>query len=301
MLPRADADNHRSCHPAFFDKMKQVMTLATLGPYLAASVSLAATFLAFAYFRKSTRTTTARIEESEKTKLEFLATVSHELKTPLTAIKEGLLFLRDNRGDVNRVHLDRTLDICLNSTKKLELMIQNLLNHAKMEAGMYEFDDKPKDFVAVVNNAIHGLRPIADRRGQAIEVYTHSHRCWGVFSAEGISHAVENMLMNAIKYADPAHPIAISIRRIEEGQTPQLEFKVTNHGKEILATEIDQLFKRFFRASNSGGQQGVGLGLNLVKRIIEAHQGSISVESEDGITIFTFRIPQVNEPVEISA
>ena len=80
-----------------------------------------------------------------------------------------------------------------------------------------------------------------------------------------------------------------------------MEFKVTNHGKEILATEIDQLFKRFFRASNSGGQQGVGLGLNLVKRIIEAHQGSISVESEDGITIFTFRIPQVNEPVEISA
>lgn len=277
------------------------MNLESALVYLLAILAIAAAFAAIAYVRRSFNSMNARLAEFEKVKLEFLATVSHELKTPLTAIKEGLLFLRDNRETVKPAHLDRTIDVCLNSTKRLELMIQNLLNHSKMDAGLYEFDDKPKDFAAVVNDAIRNLRPIADRRGQVIEVYTHSPRCWGVFSAEGISHAVENMIMNAIKYADPQHPIAISIRRIEGSPLPLLEFKVTNHGAAIQPAELSRIFDRFFRASNTGGQQGVGLGLNLVKRIVEAHQGTVTAESEEGITTFTFRIPQVNEPAEASA
>jgi signal transduction histidine kinase len=253
------------------------------------------------HFRAASKGLARQIEELESSRGKFLADFSHELRTPLTAIKEGLHFLKDGGSAMQPGHFNRTLDVCLNASKKLELMIQNILNHAKLEEGFYTFDDKPKDFAGVVNAAITGLRPIADRRGQAIEVFTHSNRCWGVFSAEGISHAVENILMNAIKYADSEHPISVTIRRVEGAPTPFLECKITNHGAPIPAAHARHVFERFFRAANSGGQQGIGLGLNLVKRIIEAHHGSVTVESDEGITTFSFRIPQVNEPQEASA
>jgi signal transduction histidine kinase len=289
------------CDGTFLLKLKEIMNLGTATLIAYAFVSTAAALICVWLSRRASKTLSSRLEESERMKLEFLATISHELKTPLTAIKEGILFLKDNRETIKPVNLDRTLDICLNSTKRLELMIQNLLNQAKMNEGLYEFDDKPKDFAAVVNNAVRNLRPIADRRGQTIEVYTHSTQCWGLFSADGISHAVENIIMNAIKYGDANQPIATSIRRIEGTPLCQLEFKVTNHGKEIPATELNQVFDRFFRGSNVTGQQGVGLGLNLVRRIVEAHHGTISVNSEDGMTSFVIRIPQVNAPEEASA
>lgn len=234
----------------------------------------------------------AKIEELDSMKSDFLSTVSHELKTPLTAIKEGLSLLTEKQGSLP-VHVQsRTLEICTQSVKRLETMIQNLLNHARMESGFYSFDERTKNFVSVVESAIQGIRPIAERRKQVIELSVETDNHLAAFSTEGITHAVENLLFNAVKYGDNAHPIRVRVSRLDAKPVPQLEVRVTNHGKGLLPSELKQVFERFFRASNADGQKGVGLGLSVVRRIVEAHHGTVAAESNDGVTTFYFRIPQ---------
>lgn len=234
----------------------------------------------------------SKIEELDSMKSDFLSTVSHELKTPLTAVKEGLSLLTDKQGALPPHVQTRTLDICNQAVKRLETMIQNLLNHARMESGFYSFDERAKNFVSVVEQAVQGIRPIAERRKQVIEVDLKTDNYLAAFSSEGIVHAVENLLFNAVKYGDNAHPIKVKVSRIDAKPVPQLEVRVTNRGKGLLPAELKQVFERFFRAANADGQKGVGLGLSVVKRIIEAHHGEVAAESDNGVTSFYFRIPQ---------
>lgn len=234
----------------------------------------------------------AKIEELDRMKGDFLSTVSHELKTPLTALKEGLLLMAEKREALPASAAARTIDVCTQATKRLEMMIQNLLDHAKMESGFYSFDERPKNFVSVLQEAIEGVRPIAERRGLAIELHVRTPSHEAAFSSDGIRHAIENLLVNAIKYGDGSRPITIEVERIESRPVPQLEVRVSNYGKSLLPAELTQVFERFFRARNADGQKGVGLGLSVVKRIIEAHHGSVAAESSGGVTCFSFRMPQ---------
>ncbi|MBI3555303.1 MAG: HAMP domain-containing histidine kinase [Deltaproteobacteria bacterium] len=234
----------------------------------------------------------AKLEELDNMKGDFLSTVSHELRTPLTSLKEGLNFLAEKQPALPSHVTTRTIDVCNQSMKRLETMIQNILNHAKMESGFYSFDERPKDFVTVLEAAINGVKPIAERRGRAMDLIINTTNCLASFSTEGITHAMENLLLNAIKYGDPSHPIQIELSRIHQSPVPQLEVRVTNRGKGLQPKELKQDFERFFRASNADGQKGVGLGLSVVKRIIEAHHGVVEVNSTNGVTTFWFRIPQ---------
>jgi signal transduction histidine kinase len=249
--------------------------------------------------RKEFNAMASKLEELDRMKGDFLSTVSHELRTPLTALKEGIAFLAEKQSQLNPSVVARTLEVCNQSAKRLETMIQNLLNHAKMESGFYSFDERPKNFLSVIETAIQGVKPIAERRKIAIELDVQSkdpvRHFTAAFSTEGVTHAIENLLLNAIKYGDNAYPIEVEVRR-ETGSlsaVPYIELRVRNHGKGLLPTELTQVFERFFRASNADGQQGVGLGLSVVKRIVEAHHGTVAAESVDSRTTFSFRIPQL--------
>jgi signal transduction histidine kinase len=144
----------------------------------------------------------------------------------------------------------------------------------------------------VVEAALQGVRPIADRRGMHIELRMQAKQPLAAFSTEGITHVLENLLFNAVKYGDASEPIVVEVKRLPGEPVAQLEVRVINRGKGLLPAELKQVFERFFRASNADGQKGVGLGLSVVKRIIEAHHGTVWAESEGGVTTFAFRIPQ---------
>ncbi|MEW6057393.1 MAG: HAMP domain-containing sensor histidine kinase [Bdellovibrionota bacterium] len=242
--------------------------------------------------REEFNTMAARLEELDRMKGDFVSTVSHELRTPLTALKEGLTLLSEKQQSLPSNVSERTLEICNQATKRLEMMIQNLLNHAKMESGFYSFDERPKNLISVLEAAIHGVKPIAERRGMIIDLLSQSSKIDAAFSTEGITHVIENLLLNAIKYGDNMRPIVVEVKRHETVPVPQLEVSVTNHGRGLLPNELTQVFERFFRASNAQGQQGVGLGLSVVKRIIEAHHGTVSAESAEGVTVFRLKMPQ---------
>jgi signal transduction histidine kinase len=239
----------------------------------------------------------SKLEELDRMKFDFLSTVSHELKTPLTALKEGLAFIGEKQGSLSPVVAARALEVCSQAVKRLETMIQNILNHAKMDSGFYSFDERPKDFIAVLDGAIQGIKPIAERRRIPIELRAPSVQIFASFSTEGITHAIENLVLNAVKYGESARPVVVDVKRVDIRPVPQIEVRVINHGRGILPTELTKVFERFFRGANSDGHSGVGLGLNVVKRIIEAHHGTVEAQSADGITTFLLRIPQRYESV----
>lgn len=215
----------------------------------------------------------------------FINTLTHDLKNPLTAASmSAQLILRhpDRVGacvaSANRI---------VSSLNRLEGMIDNLLDFNRIRAGEplalpFTHCDVKETVHAVVDelSLMYGSRFLLD----ANESVT------GYWSCEGIRRAVVNLAENAVKYSTPDTPIAISLRRMHDA----FELSVHNQGAPIPENEIPRLFEQYRRAKSAeaGPKRGWGLGLALVKSVVDAHHGNIRVDSANGKgTRFTLEIP----------
>jgi signal transduction histidine kinase len=244
-----------------------------------------------------------RLEHLDSAKTEFLATISHEIKNPLAALKEGMNLLA-SQGDSMLPHArSKAFSACLIASKRLESMINNLLNPSRMEMGLFDFDLTPKDLTAAIQTAMDEVRPLAQKKGMAIE-YSGGEGILAAFNWDGMVQVFENLLLNAIKYGNENTTIeiraALKSRTIEKAELPHLELAVINDGRAIPEAELAQVFERFYRGANSKLQQGMGLGLHVVKRIVEAHHGGISAACEAGKTRFELWIPGRYETEAVS-
>ncbi len=243
-----------------------------------------------------------RLESLDSAKNEFLATISHEIKNPLAALKEGMNLLASQSEQMLPAARNRAFSACLIAAKRLESMINNLLHHSRMETGLFDFDLTPKDLSAAIHTAMEEVRPLAQRKCMNIE-FKGDTELRAAFNWDGMVQVFENLLLNAIKYGDENTTIEVRARttqrtldearslRGEAAELPHFELAVINEGSRISENDLKQLFDRFYRGSNSKLQQGMGLGLHVVKRIIEAHHGGISAASESGKTRFQLWIP----------
>jgi signal transduction histidine kinase len=235
-----------------------------------------------------------RLEHLDAAKKEFLATVSHEIKNPLAALKEGMNLLA-SQGDTM---LPNARSACLIAAKRLESMINNLLHHSRMEMGLFEFDLTPKDLASAIHTAMEEVRPLAQKKSMAIE-YKGDAEILAAFNWSGMVQVFENLLLNAIKYGNEGSVIEVHARLaprkagddFSKGELPHLELAVVNDGARIPDQDLSQVFDRFYRGPNSAQQQGMGLGLHVVKKIVEAHHGGITAASEAGKTRFQLWIP----------
>jgi signal transduction histidine kinase len=235
-----------------------------------------------------------RLEHLDAAKKEFLATVSHEIKNPLAALKEGMNLLATQGDSMLPNARSRAYSACLISAKRLESMINNLLHHSRMEMGLFDFDLTPKDLAAVIHTAMEEVRPLAQKKGMTIE-YRGDPEIPAAFNWSGMVQVFENLLLNAIKYGNENSIIEIQSRttqkQLENAELPHLELAVVNDGAKLPEQELSQVFDRFYRGRNSGQQQGMGLGLHVVKKIVEAHHGGITAATEAGKTRFQLWIP----------
>lgn len=241
-----------------------------------------------------------RLEHLDAAKNEFLATVSHEIKNPLAALKEGMNLLA-TQGDAMLPHArSRAYSACLIAAKRLESMINNLLHNSRMEMGLFAFDLTLKDLTGAILTAKEEVRPLAQKKGMTI-AYKGDPEIMASFNWDGMVQVFENLLLNAIKYGNENSVIEIHARMtqnesaddasIELPRLPHLELTVINDGARLQDSDLSQVFDRFYRGSNSKLQQGMGLGLHVVKKIIEAHHGGITAASESGKTRFQLWIP----------
>lgn len=233
---------------------------------------------------------TQRIKRLERVRRDFVANVSHELKTPITSIKGFVETLQDGAKD-NKEDLDRFLDIISVQADRLQAIIEDLLALSRIEneeeQGAIVLE--PCKISDVIAAAITLCRGKADKKKVQINVHCLEDYELNI-NAPILEQAVVNLVDNAVKYSPEGAEVRVNIERMPT----EIVLAVKDVGSGIPEEHLPRLFERFYRVDKARSRKlgGTGLGLAIVKHIALAHKGQVSVESEvDKGSTFKIHLP----------
>jgi signal transduction histidine kinase len=238
--------------------------------------------------------------EVDRLKSEFVATVSHELRTPMTSIKgyvEILLMGAAGKLTEQQTHF---LDVVKSNTERLAILVNDLLDVSRIEAGRVTLSIQPLEMREIASEAINDLRTRMnkERRPMPVSLVIEPDLPLVQGDSERIRQVIDNLLENAFLYSDEGSPVCLSLHN--EGDEVQIDVKDSGIG--ILPKDQPRIFERFFRGEDPLvlASSGTGLGLNIVKHLVEMHRGRIWFESTgvpgEGSTFsFTLPVYQVEE------
>ncbi len=230
-----------------------------------------------------------RIKQLQQMRKDFVANVSHELKTPITSIKGFVETLLDGGVD-DPDQSQRFLQIILNHANRLNLIIEDLLSLSRLEQGRLQLRFEECDVENLAAAALDVCAPAA--KAKQIRVRTsHSGNPIVRVNPNLIEQALVNLLDNAVKYSDECSDVELELASDDQHFT----VTVRDNGQGIPARDLPRVFERFFRTDRARSRElgGTGLGLAIVKHIARAHGGDVSVQSTLGEgSAFTVCIPQ---------
>lgn len=218
---------------------------------------------------------------------EFLQIASHELKTPLAPLMLQLeMVARDiaRSGEGNK-KLVQKIERAAAHVDRLARLIERLLDVSRITAGRFSLQLAPLELGNLVHEVVERFIPEARQVGSSIELEATALR--GRMDPLRIEQLISNLLSNAIKYGG-GRPIHVALRKLSGSNC---ELTVTDHGIGIAKEAQERIFARFERAASSFNVGGLGLGLFIARRIVDAHGGKISVRSDEGGTVFTVQMP----------
>jgi signal transduction histidine kinase len=239
---------------------------------------------AFALYRVTTRELALARQQSD-----FVSAVSHEFRTPLTSMRH-LTALLVTGSITNEDRKTQYYGLLADETERLNRLVESLLSFGRIEAGAYAWQLEPVDVGELVCGIVDEFRRQPQAAARQILCSIVQPLRSARLDREAITRAVWNLLENAAKYSEPNAPIRVIARQEQEA----VLLSVEDEGVGIPPEERLKIFQKFFRGSGAGkaGVRGVGIGLALVQRIVEAHGGSIRVESEPGRgSTFTVELP----------
>lgn len=212
-------------------------------------------------------------------------TLAHDFRTPLSVAKMNFeLILRDQQNSQQIIHRAAR---GISSLNRLDKLIQDLLDSSRMKSGMklvLEFDDNC-DLNGIIQEVISDLGSTQSNK----YIFSSPGSCIGHWSDVGLRRVLENLITNAVKYGDPGTPITIELSQ----ENDEVTFSVHNRGEPIPEDEIGILFQQYRRLRGTEEKRGWGLGLNIVKGLVDAHEGRVKVESEaEKGTVFYVTIPR---------
>ena len=238
---------------------------------------------------EQTRASREQAEEANRLKDEFLATVSHELRTPLNAMLGWTRILRS--GNINPESVERALEIVERNAKAQAQLIEDLLDVSRIVSGQMPLDVQPVDLTAVIHAAIDSVRLAADAK--SIHLATILDSLGGPVSGDPtrLQQIIWNLLSNAIKFTPKAGRVQVQLERVNS----HLEVTVSDNGIGISPEFLPHVFDRFRQADSTLTRLhgGLGLGLAIVRHLVELHGANIEAHS-DGVgkgTTFTMRFP----------
>ncbi len=235
----------------------------------------------------------------ERLRQDFVANVSHELKTPLAAIQATVETLLD--GAVHDpAHNLRFLQRISENSDRLNRLVQDLLSLGRIESGdeVLELQEVPLE--GVIENCLARHEHRAQAKGIRLEAQPPPQGVIALADEEALAHILDNLVDNAIKYTPEGG--SVTLRWSADGEQALLE--VRDSGVGIPEKDLPRIFERFYRVDKARSRElgGTGLGLAIVKHLVQALSGTISVASEVGKgTAFTLRLPAVRQPEKISA
>ena len=225
----------------------------------------------------------------EAIRQEFVANVSHELKTPIGAIAllAETLAATDDPADA-----ERRIDLLVEEAHRLGRIIDDLLELSEVEGR--DRSREPVDLAELVDASVRRLQPLAEQLGVTIELeLAASQAC--LADDRQLGSAVTNLVDNALKYADGRSPVTVTVRP-GDGWA---DVVVQDHGIGIPQPEQERVFERFYRVDKARSRDtgGTGLGLAIVRNVARAHGGEVLVTSREGEgSTFTLRLPLVSVP-----
>ena len=231
----------------------------------------------------------AEAETANRMKDQFLATVSHELRTPLNAIIGWSHLLKS--GNLDKVTQARAMETIDRNAKSQAQLIEDILDVSRMITGKLRLKNEPVDIASVINAAIDSVQLAIDSKDIKLEVTLDPSARHTIGDANRLQQVVWNLLANAIKFTSPGGHIEIKVERAER----EMQLRVSDDGLGISAEFLPFIFDRFRQADGTTTRQhgGLGLGLAIVRQVIELHGGTIRAESPGegkGSTI-TIRLP----------
>jgi len=216
-----------------------------------------------------------RAEEASRAKDEFLATVSHELRTPLTAILGWARLLADRTRDPA---LAKPVTVIHRNALAQAKIIDDILDVSRVITGKFRLETKPTDVSSIIRDALEVVRPSAAAKGVVLEFKTEADGVELVADPQRLQQAIWNLLSNAVKFTDAGGSVTVSARRTDLA----VVINVQDSGAGIDAGFLPFVFDRFRQADATTTRRigGLGLGLAIVRHIVELHGGRVSATSE---------------------
>ncbi|MFL5843320.1 MAG: ATP-binding protein [Solirubrobacteraceae bacterium] len=227
----------------------------------------------------------------ERLKSEFVATASHELRSPLTSIKGFVELLSTTSGELTPRQRE-FVEIIELSTNRLVDLVNDLLDVARVEAGRVEIHRRPADIGEAVREVVTLLRPRFDDKAQQLVLDLPDDLPLAMADPSRIRQILTNLITNAHLYTEKGGRIEVSLRATAH----QVVLEVSDDGRGMTEEEIDHAFDRFYRGRGEGQPGGTGLGLAIVRALVELHGGSVTITSTPGDgTTFAVRLPRATE------
>jgi len=223
-----------------------------------------------------------RVQVETEERDELLSVVSHELRTPITVITGyNRLLLSEKIGPLNDGQR-RFCEQSIRSCQRLNTFITNLLEASRESNGEMVLEVHESSLIPVISSVISFLKPLIEEHELSIEVDLPPEQSVARFDPVRIEQVITNLLNNAIKYTRRGSRLEVSLRRIRSGDRDFVETTVADNGPGIAKEDRERVFDPYVRLGDAGEGGGLGLGLALCRRIVEAHSGTIRVEERQG-------------------
>ncbi len=240
------------------------------------------------------RQSAAHWQRLGETQRSFMSAVSHELRTPITCIRTSTELLGAAADPLSPTQRELT-DTIAHHTRRLESLVDELMDAVRLEAGVLTLSRQPTLLGDFVDRLVRSLRPLAEARGQALEVIVEGDQAAVEIDRPRLERAVGNLVANAVKFTPRGGRIAVTTGTTRD----RVEVSVTDTGPGIPETEREHVFERFYVGHPHSG--GLGLGLYIARQLVELHGGRLWADQAPGEGArFTISLP-LNDAPEPSA
>ncbi len=246
------------------------------------------------------RVNARKLHELDMMKLKFFTNISHEIRTPLTLILGPLEKLINK--DISKDEIKENLLLMQRNAKNLDKLISQLLDFRKLQTGNLKLNLTEADIVDFIRNVVFSFNDYALEKGISIKFNTLKKSLNAAFDPDKVEKILNNLISNSFKFTSQGGSISVNFSLVfdtdwnnfkdSEREKKFIEITVKDTGKGIAASNLNRIFNRFFQSENEEGNRGVGIGLALVKELVEIHRGNVFVASKQGKgTKFTIRLP----------